>query len=347
MFGKMSPGRKVAKLQEMRLCFFCFRHSRDAECFARRYPDYKGCEENGCGEHHHRSLHWQAIVGRLFQIDVQPECHEPGAQVFTLRQNLKNREGSCNLAFDGGSDQTVVTEEYAKRMGFWKLKEGAAVVGFGETTPLFADVYEIAVTERAGKQHYLEAVAVPRIHTGPAARCPQDLRYRFLRIYNPPAEEMHQTGEDTDICIGANHWELLPTYVEQQLWKGPLHIYRSAFGCGYIVRGVEPPPKTTAAAVEPGRQPVEVDEPVDEPTDLEEPEEEGAAPEAAGMGPPPMAAPTAAMKPADDPINLDEPADKPADPGVPEEEGAASEAAGMGPPPIGICSILGAAWQTS
>jgi hypothetical protein len=102
-------------------------------------------------------------------------------------------------------------------VGFRRLEERALVMGFGETTAIFADVCEIAVISRAGRQHLLEAVAVPRIHTRPAARCPQDLRYRFLRIYNPPAEEMHQTGKDTDICIGADYGELLPTYVEQQL----------------------------------------------------------------------------------------------------------------------------------
>jgi hypothetical protein len=43
------------------------------------------------------------------------------------------------------------------------------------------------------------------------------------------------------------------------------------------------------------------------------PEEEGAAPEATGMGPPLMAAPTAAVEPTDKPVDLDEPADEPAD----------------------------------
>jgi hypothetical protein len=138
---------------------------------------------------------------------------------FTLRQNLRSRGKSCNLAFDGGSDRTTVTEKYAKEMGFRKLERRAAVMGFGETTPTSAKVYKITMTDGAEKQHLLEAVAVPRIHTGPAARCPQDLRYRFLRIYNPPTEEMHRTGEDADVCIGADYGKLLPTYVEQQLWK--------------------------------------------------------------------------------------------------------------------------------
>jgi hypothetical protein len=65
-------------------------------------------------------------------------------------------------------------------------------------------------------------------------------------------------------------------------------------------------------------------EPRHEPADPDEPEEEGAAPGAAGMGPPPMAAPIAIEEPADDPVDLDEPVDEPADPKAPEEEGAVS-----------------------
>jgi hypothetical protein len=113
VFKKMTPERRLAKLQEEGLCLYCFKHSKDEECYAKNHPSYKGCEENGCSGHHHRRLHWQMTVGRLFQINVQPGCHETGAQVFTLQQNLKSQGNSCNLAFDSGSDRTTVTEEYA------------------------------------------------------------------------------------------------------------------------------------------------------------------------------------------------------------------------------------------
>jgi hypothetical protein len=183
VFKKMTLERRLAKLQEVGLCLYCFKHSKDLECYAKNHPSYKGCEENGCGGHHHWSLHWQMTVGRLFQINMQPGCHKPGAQVFTLRQN--RRAGGRAATW---LSTAAAPGPHAKEMGFRKLEKRAAVMGFGETTPISAEVYEIAMMDRAGKQHLLEAVAVPRIHTGPAAKCPQDLRYRFLRIYNPTAE---------------------------------------------------------------------------------------------------------------------------------------------------------------
>jgi hypothetical protein len=74
----------------------------------------------------------------------------------------------------------------------------------------------------------------------------------------PLSEKLHQTGEDTDICIGADYSHLLPQYIEQEMRIGPLCIQKSAFGCGYILRGVEPLRKLLVTTVY-------VPEPIDEP----------------------------------------------------------------------------------
>jgi hypothetical protein len=49
-------------------------------------------------------------------------------------------------------------------------------------------------------------------------------------------EELHQIGEDTDICNEGDYWHLLPQYIEREMTDGPLNIYRSAFGCGSLTR---------------------------------------------------------------------------------------------------------------
>jgi hypothetical protein len=40
---------------------------------------------------------------------------------------------------------------------------------------------------------------------------------------------LSQSGAATDICIGADNWQLQPRYVERERSGGPLEIYRSAF----------------------------------------------------------------------------------------------------------------------
>jgi hypothetical protein len=61
-----------------------------------------------------------------------------------------------------------------------------------------------------------------------------------MRTYTPLSKELHQTGEATDVCIGADYPHLQPKHIEQESKDGPLHIYKSIFGGGFILRGVEP-----------------------------------------------------------------------------------------------------------
>jgi hypothetical protein len=138
----------LAKLQEERLRLYCFRNRTDQDYFPKNNPGYQGCEEIGCSGHHHWSLHWQVAVCRLFEVDVWPESYELGSRIFTLRQNLKGERVRCNLAFNGSSDRTLVTERFTELMGFRKLDGTLAVVGFAETTPAFGDVYTVSVKDR-------------------------------------------------------------------------------------------------------------------------------------------------------------------------------------------------------
>ena len=52
----------------------------------------------------------------------------------------------------------------------------------------------VTICDRQLKVHYLEALAVLYIYTGPAAKCPTNLRKRFMRTYTPLSGELHQTG---------------------------------------------------------------------------------------------------------------------------------------------------------
>jgi hypothetical protein len=237
MFNKLSAEQKLAVLQEKNLCIFCYKHQTVRDCYAKAKAGYKGCAVGGCGGHHAEELHWVVQAARLFSVHVQPADPEPGTQIFTLRHNIP---GGCNIAFDGGSDRTTVTESYAKRMGMQRLSCNTTAVGLGQAAATSGGMYVMMLSDRWGNEHKLEAMAVPHIHTGPAARCPQNLRKRFLRTYMPLSGELHQTGEATDICVGADYPHLQPKHIEKEIGNGQLHVYQSAFGCGYILRGTEP-----------------------------------------------------------------------------------------------------------
>jgi len=162
-------------------------------------------------------------------------------------------------------------------------------------------MYVLTLCDRWMKVHYLEAMAVPHIYTGQAAKCPKNMRKRFMKTYTPLSGELHQTGEATDVCIGADYPQLQPKHIEREMGDGPLHIYQSVFGCRFVLRGVEPAAMPAdeaavtavevAAAVGMDPMPAAAQE-----MELETP---GAAPAAVETSSPPVAAQEAAPAAAD------------------------------------------------
>ena len=72
------------------------------------------------------------------------------------------------------------------------------------------DVYEVEVADRLGKAVRLEAIAVPLIYGGPAAKCLGNIMRRFMETAPSPSIGQSQSGAATDICIGADYWQLQP-----------------------------------------------------------------------------------------------------------------------------------------
>ena len=102
LFGRMSSEQKLAALQERQLCVFCYKHQSSQVCYAKSDAGYRGCTVSGCGAHHADELHWVTQMARLFSVHAQPAGADPGAQIFSLRQNLKQ---DLNVAYDNGADE--------------------------------------------------------------------------------------------------------------------------------------------------------------------------------------------------------------------------------------------------
>jgi hypothetical protein len=112
-----------------------------------------------------------------------------------------------------------VTEGYAKKKELRKLDGRATLASFAETMPTFGDVYEASVTDRWGRQHLLEVVAVPWIYVGPAMGSTLNLRTRYLQTYTPLSEELQQKGHLHRSGL------LAPA--------SSIHQILTAFGCGH------------------------------------------------------------------------------------------------------------------
>jgi hypothetical protein len=145
------------------------------------------------------------------------------------------------LAFDGSSNQSVVTKEYASRKKLRKVGFTVPVIGFGGPEPEMGELYEVPLRASGKRDSVIRAVAVEAIHNGPPARCPENIATRFMQSRNAKSGDLSQAGGTTDICLGMDYPFLQPKYLEKEFRGGQLHLYTSVFGGGLILRGVELP----------------------------------------------------------------------------------------------------------
>ncbi len=150
------------------------------------------------------------------------------------------------MAFDGGSNQSIITKEFAARK---KLKKvvitvpviTVPVIGFRSPEPEMREMFEVPL-RASGKQHIIiRAVAEEAIHNGPAAKCPDNISWRFMQSRNAKAWDLHQPGGAIDICLGMDYPFLQPRHLKKEFRGGQLHLYTSVFGGGLIPQGVELP----------------------------------------------------------------------------------------------------------
>src|SRR5450830_463615 len=238
-FKKMSSEQRVAAVQTWKTCKICMRHPENLECFKKNRPDYAGCTVPGCKDDHHVLLHWAISIARMFSISVEPASYPAGTRVYHLRQRIQIRKVEAGISFDGGSDTTVVAQAFVDRLKLKPVGQAIRMVGFGQEETATGLVYEVPLATQMKEKFLVRAVAVDHIPDHPAAYTPSDAHFRFNSLFK--WGDVHQPGGRTDICIGMDLAHLQPRFVEQEANGGPLRVYRSMFGTGWILRGVEPP----------------------------------------------------------------------------------------------------------
>jgi hypothetical protein len=150
-------------------------------------------------------------------------------------------KSEIGLAFDGGSNQSAITKEYAARKKLRKVGFTVPVIGFGSPKPEMGELYEVPLRTSSKKEVIIQAVVVEAIHNGPATRCPENIATRFLQSRNVESWDLDQAEGPIDVCLGMDYPLLQPRHLEKEFCGGQLHLYTSVFGGGLILRGVELP----------------------------------------------------------------------------------------------------------
>jgi len=144
VFGRLSAESRLAKLQEWRLCLYCFRHRAKEECYSRSGEEYQGCGVKECRDHHHRSLHYALIVARVLTGHGQPAATQQ-RQPKKPRARRRRRPQSRAPAAAVAARETVPVPETALKME----------VGIPEATPAATGASPLPVAtpeETAGKE---------------------------------------------------------------------------------------------------------------------------------------------------------------------------------------------------
>jgi hypothetical protein len=117
------------------------------------------------------------------------------------------------LAFDSGSNCTIVTKEYAVRK---KLKKIGPVISFGSLDTEMADLYQLPLWASGKRRIKVNAVSVVAICNGPPARCPMTPHGSSC---NP---EEHLSGTGTCTSLGESLTSVL-TWIthssSQSIWS--------------------------------------------------------------------------------------------------------------------------------
>jgi hypothetical protein len=108
--------------------------------------------------------------GPLFQVQVAPESHPAVTQQFQLKQQVQMGKMEVGLVFDGGSNPTVVTKEYAERRRLKKISTGIPVIGFRESSPdvEIGNLYKVPLKASDKRQIPVCAMAVSAIYNRPS-----------------------------------------------------------------------------------------------------------------------------------------------------------------------------------
>ncbi len=143
-----------------------------------------------------------------------------------------------SITFVGGSNRTVVTENYARRMCLKKNRSGYPVIGFGSPEVTMGDLYKVLL-RASGKRKI--TVDGPSIYNGPPAICLNNINWRLLQSREATALDLHQSVGMTYICIGMDYPFLQPRHLKQEQCSGLLHLYTSLLEGGLILLGAELP----------------------------------------------------------------------------------------------------------
>ena len=236
-FKELSIGERVTFCVRHRLCFFCFSTKHVlGEC-----PIKKPCKHEDCRYTHHELLH---DSGQLPVRKVKPSSARSGRQKVNLgmiRLEIRSGDGRSssmvNILVDEGSDSTLMTSSFAKKMSLRGKAQILQVDGVGgEITHHKSKRVQFTLITDSEDHFEMEASTMKKVANPAPVVNWKKKKLHWPHISDLPVGEV---GGNIDLLLGLDYAHLLVVSESRGGEAGQPIASHTKFG--WIIRGVTGP----------------------------------------------------------------------------------------------------------
>jgi hypothetical protein len=210
VFKKMTPRRRLEKVEEKQLCKLCFRHLAINKCWAKgKTPNY---QIKGCGGEHNHLLHDALMMGKALVIQgVGGDSSQSYLCCEDIRAEVAGKTHRLHTLHDWGATLTLITRDAADRAGLTPIRHSARLVsGLGGKCLESTCFYVVPFMDGCDEIQTLRATGVAQIYSLGASAPPSDIEGRFS-LARGWAARLARPAEDADLLIGLDNQRWMPT----------------------------------------------------------------------------------------------------------------------------------------
>ena len=196
------------------------------------------CEEGGCTQFHHPSVHGTSIAYvNSLKVVNKLEGGQPEKFLHILNHRI---QGVNYLVFlDDGSDCTLISAKAAKRLGLKGFVQTCYMLRCGDKKPSVAKrkMYKLDIVANDGQKITLTLMEVVQITSKQKVR---DVTEAYKLFPHVPSHALDVAEGEVDIMIGQDYAALLATGGEGLNIVGNLRAMRCRLGSGWVLGGWHP-----------------------------------------------------------------------------------------------------------
>ena len=230
-FKRLTVDEKGKIVRDQTLCVLCFNKSHDVSSCPRKSSGWKECDVNNCNKWHNRLLHGANVPGLTLSISVASKDDEDNLQTLLLVQDVQVQGQKCLVFWDHGSTTSLVTFDFADRIGLQGVGCELELTGVGDKKNVIeSKMYKVPLVTSSGEKKMLKAFGMEKI-TGDLINL--DVR-QAAKEFGMRSQDVQRPVGAVDLLIGMENADIIPCKIKTSY---KLALYQSLFGTGFLLAG--------------------------------------------------------------------------------------------------------------